>query len=102
MHGGEHMSAHNSEKENHLHMIYKNNAVIAKDGDRFIVVHSKRTVKPLLPFEITKEVYDHWNKRDNRVGFTDTPYKELFAATVTGQNELVLVTDFNKIEFIEN
>jgi S-adenosylmethionine:diacylglycerol 3-amino-3-carboxypropyl transferase len=96
------MTAHQSEKEKHLQMIYKNNAVVAKDEERLIVVHSKRTKKPLLPFEITKEVYEQWNKRDNRVVFTDTPYNELFTWKVSGQQDLVLITDFNEIEFIED
>jgi hypothetical protein len=91
------MNAYETEKEKHLKLVYKNNVVIAKDEDRFIVVHSKRTVKPLLPFEITQEVYDHWRLRDSRIGITDTPYKDLFA-----QTDLVVVSDFNEIEFIEN
>jgi hypothetical protein len=99
--GGEHMSVFQISKEQQLHMIYKN-AVVARDGDRFIVVHSKRTLKPLLPFEITKEVYEHWKKRDNRVGFTDTPFQQLVASTgSTIQHDWVLITDFNEIQFTE-
>jgi hypothetical protein len=99
--GGEHMSVFQVSKEQQIHMGYKN-AVIANDGDRYIVVHSKRTLKPLLPFEITKEVYEHWKKRDNRVGFTDTPYQQLLAPTIsTIQQDWVLITDFNEIQFTE-
>jgi hypothetical protein len=96
------MSAFITEKDRHLHLINKHNAVVAKDGERLIVVHSRRTLKPLLPFEITKEVYGQWNKRDNRVGFTDTPYQELFGNTVMDRHVLVRVTDFNEIEFSED
>jgi hypothetical protein len=95
------MSVFQISKEQQVHMTYKN-AVVARDGDRYLVVHSKRTLKPLLPFEITKEVYEQWNKRDNRVGFTDTPYQQLFTPTVTEfQHDWVLITDFNEIEFTE-
>jgi hypothetical protein len=95
------MSAYELEKKKHLQMIYRNNVVIAKDEDHFIVVHSKRTTKPLLPFEITKEVFEQWTQRDNRVGITDTPFKDLFEG-LGGPKDLVLVTSFNDIEFIEN
>jgi hypothetical protein len=90
------------QKEGHLQMVYKNNVVFAKDGDRIIIVHSKRTIKPLLPFEISKQVLDQWKKRDNRIAITETPYKELFGATINGNDELVKVVDFNDIEFSEH
>ncbi|TDF95085.1 hypothetical protein [Paenibacillus piri] len=96
------MSVQQTEKEKHLQMIYKNNVVIAKDGDRIIVVHSKRSVKPLVPFEITQEVLDQWKKRDSRVAETVTPYKELFASSVNSINDLIVVSDFNEIEFSED
>ncbi|MBP1996555.1 hypothetical protein [Paenibacillus eucommiae] len=95
------MSVSKLDKEKHLQMIYRNNVVIAKDEERLIVVHSKRTVKPLLPFEISKEVFEHWRQRDARMGITDTPYMELFDG-IGGRNDLAIVTDFNEIEFIEN
>jgi hypothetical protein len=96
------MSIHQTDKEKHLQMVYKNNVVISKDGERIIIVHSKRSVKPLLPFEVTKEVLDSWMKRDSRIAETDTPYNELFHMEVNCVRELVLVTDFNDIEFIED
>jgi hypothetical protein len=99
--GGEHMSVFQISNEQQLHMVYKN-AVVARDGDRYIVVHSKRTLKPLVPFEITNEVYEHWKKRDNRVGFTDTPFQQLLApALSTIQHDWVLITDFDEIQFTE-
>jgi hypothetical protein len=96
------MSVFQISQEQQLHMVYKN-AVVARDGDRYIVVHSKRTLKPLLPFEITKEVYEHWKKRDNRVGFTDTPFQQLPAPITISpiQHDWVLITDFNEIQFTE-
>ncbi|MEK3915204.1 hypothetical protein [Paenibacillus sp. FSL H7-0331] len=96
------MSVFQINKENHLQLVYKNNVVIARDGNKLIVVHSKRSIKPLLPFEITKQVYEQWRKRDSRMDFTDTPYNELFTSSVIAQTELECVLDFNKIEFIEN
>jgi hypothetical protein len=96
------MSVFQINKENHLQLVYKNNVVIARDGDKLIVVHSKRSIKPQLPFEITQQVYEHWRKRDSRMDFTDTPYNQLFASNVIAQTELECVVDFNKIEFIEN
>ncbi|MNI38220.1 hypothetical protein D3C73_923520 [compost metagenome] len=96
------MSVSELEKDKHLKLIYKNNVVVAKDKDRLIVVHSKRTVKPLLPFEITPEVFDQWKKRDNRLGMTDTPYSELFGSALMSKEILHKVDDFNLIEFIEN
>ncbi|NEW04913.1 hypothetical protein GK047_02630 [Paenibacillus sp. SYP-B3998] len=95
------MSVYHQNKENHLKMIYRNNVVIAKDGDRLIVVHSKRTIKPLLPFEITKEVFEQWNRRDSRIDITYTPYKELFDG-IGGQRDLIIITNFDDIEFKEN
>jgi hypothetical protein len=94
------MSVFQISKEQQLHMVYKN-AVVARDGDRYIVVHSKRTLKPLLPFAITKEVYEQWNKRDSRVGFTDTPYEQLIDPATSIQRDCVLITDFNEIQFTE-
>jgi hypothetical protein len=101
IHGGERMSVFQTEKQKYLQMIYKNNVVIAKDEERIIVVHSKRTIKPLLPFELTQQVLDEWRQRDSRIAFTETPYKDLFAPTVTSQQEVVCITDFNDIEFSE-
>jgi len=96
------MSVQDSEKEKHLQMVYRNNVVIAKDGNKLIVIHSKRSVKPLLPFEISQQVLDQWKQRDNRIAITDTPYKELFAAAVNRpDSKLEYVSDFNDIEFSE-
>lgn len=96
------MSVNTSEKEKHLKLVYQNNVVIAMDRDKYIVVHSKRTVKPLLPFEITKQALEEWKKRDKRVAVTDTPYNELFASSVAARGELHVVSDFNEIEFSEH
>ncbi|NOU96763.1 hypothetical protein GC093_26600 [Paenibacillus sp. LMG 31456] len=96
------MSVDHVEKEKHLQMVYKNNVVVAKDGNKIIVVHSKRSVKPLLPFEISQEVLDQWKQRDNRIGVTDTPYKELFPPVMNRVNELVFVIEFDEIEFSEH
>ncbi|WP_282939930.1 hypothetical protein [Paenibacillus sp. RC67] len=94
------MSAFMTDKEKHLQMVYKNNVVVAKDGNKIIVIHSKRSVKPLLPFEISQGVFDQWKQRDARIAMTDTPYKELFAPAVNRpDNKLVYVADFNDIEF---
>ncbi|MCS7459812.1 hypothetical protein N0M98_06620 [Paenibacillus doosanensis] len=94
------MSAHQTEKEKHLQMVYKNNVVVAMDNQKYIVVHSKRSVKPLLPFEISQEVLEQWKRRDNRIAVTDTPYKELFAAAVNrSDHKLEYIADFNDIEF---
>jgi hypothetical protein len=96
------MSVFQSDKQKHLQMVYKNNVVIAKDEDRIIVVHSKRTTKPLLPFEITQKVFEQWSQRDSRIAFTDTPFKELFTPIAIARNGMVCVTDFNELEFIEH
>lgn len=95
------MSVHQTDNERHLQMIYRNNVVVSMDGKRIIVVHSKRSLKPLLPFEISKEVYEQWKKRDNRIAVTDTPYKDLFTVPVTGSSKLEYVAEFNDIEFSE-
>lgn len=86
-------------KEKHLKLVNQNNVVIAMDNGRYIVVHSKRSVSPLLPFEITEDVLSQWKQRDSRIVITDTPYKELFAAIISQHK---LVGDFNEIEFSEN
>lgn len=95
--GGEHMSA----REKHLKMVEQNNVVIAMDNGRYMVVHSKRTVKPLLPFEITEEVFNQWKQRDSRIANTETPFSELFTATIC-QHKLGCVANFDDIEFSEN
>ncbi|GAA4877127.1 hypothetical protein GCM10023310_66220 [Paenibacillus vulneris] len=96
------MSVYQTEKEKHLQMTYKNNVVIAMDGNKMIVVHSKRSVKPLLPFEISKEVLEHWKQRDNRIAVTDTPFKDLYSTAFhRPDSALVYVSDFNAIEFSE-
>ncbi|MEK3917294.1 hypothetical protein [Paenibacillus sp. FSL H7-0331] len=96
------MIVQKTEKEKHLQMVYKNNVVIARKGNKIIVVHSKRSIKPLLPFEISNEVLDQWKRRDTRIAETATPYNELFPLSVNQDKELFLVTDFNEIEFIED
>ncbi|MNI23227.1 hypothetical protein D3C73_768060 [compost metagenome] len=96
------MSVYQADKEKHLHLVYKNNVVVSMDGNRIIVVHSKRSVKPLLPFEVSTQVYEQWKQRDNRIGVTDTPFKELFGVDINGTNShLVYIADFNEIEFSE-
>ena len=97
------MKVSHEEKEKHLKMVYRNNVIVAKDGEKIIVVHSKRSVKPLLPFEISQQVFEQWKRRDDRIAVTETPYKELFAIEVhRSDTELVCVTDFNEIEFSEH
>ncbi|MCR8631956.1 hypothetical protein [Paenibacillus radicis (ex Xue et al. 2023)] len=96
------MSTNQAEKKKHLQMLYKNNVVVSMDGDRIIVVHSKRSLKPLVPFEVSKQVYGQWKQRDNRIEVTDKPLKELFDVDILGtNNQLTHITDFNEIEFSE-
>ncbi|OXM83431.1 hypothetical protein [Paenibacillus rigui] len=97
------MSVYQTEKEKHLQMVYKNNVVVAMDGSRMIVVHSKRSIKPLLPFEISEEVLKQWKQRDNRIAVTETSYKELFASAIhQADHKLEYIHDFNDIEFSEH
>lgn len=89
-----------TEKEKHLQLVYRNNVVVAKDGTRIIVIHSKRSIKPLLPFEISQAVFDFWKQRDSSIAVTDTPYRELFDSAMNqSDDQLVCITDFNDIEF---
>jgi hypothetical protein len=75
---------------------------VAMDGAKIIVVHSKRSVRPLIPFEISKEVFDKWKQRDSRISVTNTPFKELFGSNVNGaSSKLEYIVDFNIIEFSE-
>ncbi|CAG7610501.1 hypothetical protein PAESOLCIP111_01249 [Paenibacillus solanacearum] len=97
------MKVSHEEKEKHLKMVYRNNVIVARDGEKIIVVHSKRSIKPLLPFEISQQVFEQWKRRDDRIAVTETPYKELFAIEVhRSDTALVCVTDFNEIEFSEH
>ncbi|MEI7027883.1 hypothetical protein [Paenibacillus sp. y28] len=95
------MSVTKVEKEKHLKLLYQNNVVVAMDRDNYVVVHSKRTVKPLLPFQISEEALKQWKQRDKRIAMTETPYNELFSTSVLSRSELCFVENFNDIEFSE-
>jgi hypothetical protein len=93
--------------ENHRVLFKTMNVIVARNkiGD-LIVVSSKRSTKPTVPFIISSAVFQKWKARDSKAVIVDLPYEELIAVIplylTNNQNEpLVVVNDFSEIEFTE-
>jgi hypothetical protein len=93
--------------ENNRVLFETMNVIVARNKiDDLIVVSSKRSTKPTVPFIISSVVFQQWKARDIKAAIVDLPYEELITVIplylTDNQNEpLVVVSDFSEIEFTE-
>jgi len=83
------------------------NAIVSRNGiGELIVVVSKRSIKPTVPFIITSSVFQQWKARDSRVAITDLPYEQLITVISLNlknhQDEpMKVIQHFDEIQFSE-
>jgi sulfur relay (sulfurtransferase) DsrF/TusC family protein len=93
--------------KNHKELFDTMNVIVARNKIGYlIVVSSKRSTKPNVPFIISSAVFQQWKARDSKAIIVDLPYEELIKVIplyfIDNQNEpLVIVKDFSEIEFTE-
>jgi hypothetical protein len=91
----------------HLSLLESMNAIISRNGiGELIVVLSKRSINPTVPFIITTSVFQQWKARDSRVVIADLPYERLntlFSLNLKIQQDesLKVIQHFDEIEFSE-
>jgi hypothetical protein len=90
----------------HKSLLESMNAIVCRNGiGELIVVMSKRSLKPTVPFIITTSVFQQWKTRDSRVTIADLPYEQLntvFPLIFIHQDEpLKVIQHFDEIEFTE-
>jgi hypothetical protein len=88
----------------HKSLLESMNAIVSRNGiGELIVVVSKRSIKPTVPFIITTSVFQQWKARDSRVAIADLPYEQLnIPLNLVHQDEpLKVIQHFDEIEFSE-
>jgi hypothetical protein len=91
----------------HLSLFESMNAIISRNGiGELIVVISKRSIKPTVPFIITTSVFQQWKARDSRVVIADLPYERLntiisLNLKIHQDEPLKVIQHFDEIEFSE-
>jgi hypothetical protein len=81
------------------------NAIVSRNGiGELIVVASKRSIKPAVPFIITTSVFQQWNARDSRVAIADLPYEQLITVIplnlkIHQEEPLKVIKHFDEIDF---
>jgi hypothetical protein len=90
----------------HKSLLESMNAIVSRNGiGELIVVVSKRSIKPTVPFIITTSVFQQWKARDSRVAIADLPYEQLntvIPLNLIQQDEpLKVIQHFDEIEFTE-
>jgi hypothetical protein len=83
------------------------NAIVTRNGiGELIVVVSKRSLKPTVPFIITTSVFQQWKARDSRVVIADLPYEQLSTVIplnfkINQDEQLKVIRVFDEIKFSE-
>jgi hypothetical protein len=91
----------------HKLLLESMNAIVSRNGiGELIVVMSKRSIKPTVPFIITTSVFQQWKARDDRVVIADLPYERLnilisLNLKIHQVEPLKVIQHFDEIEFSE-
>jgi hypothetical protein len=93
--------------DEHRVLFDKMNAIVARNEiGELIVVRSRRTIKPIIPFIISISVFQEWKARDNKVVIADLPFEQLntgipFNFKIREDELLIVIQSFDELEFLE-
>jgi hypothetical protein len=93
--------------DEHRVLFDKMNAIVARNEiGELIVVRSRRTIKPIIPFIISISVFQQWKARDNKVVIADLPFEQLntdipLNIKIRKDEPLTVIQSFDELEFSE-